>query len=178
MRINSDSKTLAENKVLILYILSNTKKPISNDVLYSIVLSATELNYFLFEQFLLDLVEAKYVFKYSSDSQSLYQITEQGQNTLDLTLDILPGIIKLKVDTNFQSNIENFENERSIVAEFIPKSENEYDVTCKIIENNHTIFSIKTTTYSQNQAQAIVENWKSNAQKIYPDIINILTNNK
>ena len=37
------------------------------------------------------------------------RLLKSGKNTLDLTLDILPGIIKLKVDTTFKSDIENLE---------------------------------------------------------------------
>ena len=53
---------------------------------------------------------------------------------------MLPGIEKLKIDTNFKNNLEISENEQSIIAEFIPKSENEYEVKCQIIENGEIIF--------------------------------------
>lgn len=175
MKITSDSETLAENKVLILYILSRVNKPITNDALYTILSSAVELNYFYFEQFLLDLINVKYVICYEKETQNVYEITESGKNTLDLTLDILPGIIKLKVDTNFKSKIESFENEESIVAEFTPKSENEYEVECKIIEMGEVVFEIKTMAYSRNQAQHIVENWKKNANALYPELLKTLT---
>ena len=157
MKITSDSETLAENKVLILYILSRVNKPITNDALYTILSSAVDLNYFYFEQFLLDLINVKYVICYDKETQNVYEITESGKNTLDLTLDILPGIIKLKVDTNFKSKMENFQNEESIVAEFTPKSENEYEVECKIIEDREVVFEIKTLAYSREQAQHIVK---------------------
>ena len=48
MKLNSDNETLAENKVLILYVLSLVNKPISNDTLYSIVSAAENMNYFYF----------------------------------------------------------------------------------------------------------------------------------
>ena len=175
MKITSDSETLAENKVLILYILSRVNKPITNDALYTILSSAIDLNYFYFEQFLLDLINVKYVICYEKETQNVYQITEAGQNTLDLTLDILPGIIKLKVDTNFKSKVESFENEESVVAEFTPKSETEYEVECKIIEEGEVVFQIKTVAYSRDQAQHIVENWKNNATSLYPKLLGTLT---
>lgn len=177
MKITSDNETLAENKVLILYVLDTVNKPITNDALYSIVSSATDLNYFYFQQFLLDLIEVKYVVCYTKETQDVYELTESGKNTLDLTLDILPGIIKLKVDTNLKSSIEMFENAQSVVAEYIPKSENEYEVQCKIVENNEVIFDIKTFAYSREQAQNIVDNWKQNASKLYPKLIGLLTKN-
>ncbi len=178
MKITSDNETLAENKVLILYILDSVKKPITNDALYSIVTTAIDLNYFYFQQFLLDLIEAKFIVCFNKETQDLYKITEAGKNTLDLTLDILPGIIKLRVDTNLKSNMEIFENEQSVVAEYMPKSENEYEVQCKIVEDNEVIFEIKTFAYSREQAQNIVDNWKKNATKLYPRLIGILTKTK
>ena len=142
--------------------------------MYSVVSSAIDLNYFYFQQFLLDLIEAKFVVCYTKETQDVYKLTEAGKNTLDLTLDILPGIIKLRVDTNLKSNIEMFENAQSIVSEYTPKSENEYEVICKIIEDNEIIFEIKTFAYSRDQAQNIVDNWKKNATNLYPKLIGII----
>ena len=177
MKITSDSETLAENKVLILYVLDTVKKPITNDALYSVVSSAVDLNYFYFQQFLLDLIEAKYVVRYTKETQDVYELTESGKNTLDLTLDILPGIIKLRIDTNLKSNIEMIENAQSIISEYTPKSENEYEVICRIVEDNEIIFEIKTNAYSREQAQNIVENWKKNATSLFPRLLGLLTKN-
>ena len=76
MKITSDNEALAENKVLILYILSNVSKPITNDALYSIVLSATNLNYFYFQQFLLDLIDAKYIVSSEKGTNVFYQLMQ------------------------------------------------------------------------------------------------------
>ena len=154
----------------------NINKPITSDALYNIITSSIELNYFYFQQFLLDLIESKYIVRYQKETQNVYEITESGKNTLNLTLDILPGIQKLKIDTNFKNNMDKIENQESVVAEYIPKSENEYEINCKIIENSEIIFEIKTLAYSREQAQKIVDNWKKNASKIYPNIIDIITN--
>ncbi len=176
MKITSDNNTLAENKVLILYILNNVTKPITNDALYSIITSAVDLNYFYFQQFLLDLIEVKYIVCYKKETQDFYEITEDGKKTLNLTLDILPGIIKLKVDTNLKTNLEQVDNSQSIIAEYTPKSENEYEIECKIVDNGEIVFSIKILAYSREQAQEIVNNWKKNAITLYPQLLKILIN--
>ena len=171
----SENEMLAENKVLILYVLNKLNKPITNDVLYSIIKSAKDVNYFYFQQYLLDLNETKYVKKFEKGNQLFYEITEDGRKTLDLTIDMLPGIIKLKADTNLKSNVENYENARSVVAEFTPLSEKEFEVDCKIVEKGEVIFEIKTLAYSRENAQAIVDNWKSNVQTLYPKLLKDLT---
>ena len=175
MKLASDDETLAENKVLILYALNKANKPLTNDVLYRIVLAAVNMNYFYFQQFMLDLIEVGYICSFQKEEQTLYQVTESGRRTLDLTLDLLPGIIKLKADTNLKPIIDSSEEEQSIVAEYTPLSENHYIITCKVVENNETVFEVKTFAGSREQAKDIVDNWQNNADTIYPKILDILT---
>ena len=175
MKLTTDDQTLAENKVLILYILNKIGKDISNDSLLNLILSVTDINYFYFQQFLLDLLENKYISSYEKDEHTFYSITERGKETLALTQEILPGIIKLRVDSNFKQELETFENEHSIIAEYIPRSENYYDITCKIVEKGESIFEVKTFVGSKEQAKEIVNNWKEHANEIYPAIIKNLT---
>ena len=59
MKLTSDNETLAEGKVIILYILNKLPNPISNEGLYKLVLSINDMNYFYFQQFLLDLMDNK-----------------------------------------------------------------------------------------------------------------------
>ena len=176
MKLTSDNETLAENKVLILYILNKIGKPISNDSLLNLVLAVTDMNYFYFQQFLLDLIDTNFIISYNKETQVVYELTEHGKNTLDLTLDILPGIIKLKVDTNLKNTLETVEEEHSIIAEYTPKNENNYIINCKIVENNEVVFEIKTFAYSRDQAKEFVDNWKNNAEKIYPKVLDLLHN--
>lgn len=175
MKLTSDDETLAENKVLILYVLEKANKPLTNDVLYKIVLAAVDMNYFYFQQFTLDLINVGYIYSFQKEGQTLYQITDNGKRTLDLTLDLLPGIIKLKADTNLKPILDSSEEEDSIVAEYTPLSENHYTIVCKVVENNETVFEVKTFAGSREQAKDIVDNWENNANTIYPKILDILT---
>ena len=59
MKLTQDGEILAENKVLILYLLNKLDQPITNDGLLRLVLSVMDMNYFYFQQFLLDLLEIK-----------------------------------------------------------------------------------------------------------------------
>ena len=87
MKLTEDSETLAENKVLILYILDKLNKPISNESLLKLVLSIQEMNYFYFQQFLLDLLDNQYIIGYTKDDKTMYKITDAGKETLNLTDD-------------------------------------------------------------------------------------------
>ncbi len=174
MKLGADNETLAENKVLILYLLSIIENPITNDALYRLVLSIQDMNYFYFQQFLIDLESNKYIINYEKAGNELYEITETGKSTLDLTIDMLPGIIKLKVDETIKGELREIEDESAIRAEFIPLSEKEFIVKCKIIEKNVVIFEIQTLATSRDQAIQIVKNWEENVGEIYPKVLQML----
>ena len=173
---DSNNTTLAENKVLILYILNQIDNYIIEDGLFKIISPINDFNYFYFKQILNDLIESKLVGLYTKDNETVIKITSKGKDALSLTQDIMPGILKLKADNVFKKELSNLKKESSVSAEFIPKNENEYIIKCKIIENNETIFEVKTIAGSRERAKKIVDNWNSQANKIYPDILNILLN--
>ena len=153
---NNNTTTLAENKVLILYILNLIDNDIRQDDLFKIITSINNMNYFIFKE------------------EPVIKITSEGKNAYILTKDVLPGILKLKADNIFKSEFSSIENESSIIAEFIPKNENSYTVKCKIVENNETIFEVKSFVGSRERAKKIVDNWNKNANSIYPEILNLL----
>lgn len=176
MKLASDNETLAEKKALILYVLSKINKPISNDALLQLVLSIDNMNYFYFQQFLLDLLENNFIVQYNNeDNELVYKITTEGLQTLELVKDIIPGITKFRVDNEFKENLEKIEDELSITADFIPHSETDYSVKCKIVENNRILFEITTYAGSREQAKIIADNWKNNAVNIYPKLLEDLT---
>lgn len=84
------------------------------------------------------------------------------------------GIIKQKVDSKLKGELQEIKSESAIKAEFIPLSDKEFIVKCKIIENNVIIFEIKTLATSREQAVKIVQNWEENTGEIYPKVIELL----
>jgi len=171
---DTNNNDLAENKVLILYLLTKINQGITKDGLFKIISSINDTNYFYFQQYLNDLIQTNLVTTYTKDDDSILQITSEGNNALLLTKELLPGIVKLKADNLFKKELANIAEESSIIAEYIPKNENDYSVKCKIVENNETIFEVRTFAGSRDRAKKIADNWKNNASIIYPQFINIL----
>jgi len=174
MKLSSDNEKLAEDRALILYVLDKVNKPISNTALLKLVLSVANMNYFYFQQFLLDLIDNKYIISYTVEKETVYELTHEGKNAIELVSDIIPGFYRFKVDNYLKDYLKTIQNELSVSADFIPRSETDYSVKCSITENNNTLFEIETFATSREQAKFIAENWKKNADKIYPKILDIL----
>lgn len=178
MSSNSDiTTTLAENKVLILYILSLLGNDIKQDDLFKIITDINNINYFYFKQVLSDLIDSKLVGSYAKEEVVFVRITTEGKNAYNLTKDVLPGLLKLKADNIFKKDLTSIEEQSSVISEFIPKDEFTYIIKCKISENNETIFEVKTIAGSRDRAKKIVNNWNKNAKEIYPEILNLLLKN-
>ena len=177
MKLASDNNSLAEGKVVILYVLDKIAKPVNNNALLKVVSTLTDMNYFYFQQFLLDIIDSGYVIKYQLDSENdfVYELTTTGKETLKLIGDIIPGITKLRIDSNLKENLDEVKEELSITADFIPHSETDYSVKCKIVENNITLFEVQTFAGSREQAKQIADNWNEHAPEIYPQLLDILT---
>ena len=174
MKLASDKDTMAELKALILYILYKIDRPITNDEFLKLVLTITDINYFYFQQFLLDLISAEYITSIKLEENTRYKITAKGIEALKLTGDMIPGILKLKVDKNFKNELNIIENEVAVTAEYVPKKDKSFNVKCKITENGETVFEIRTFAGSSEHAKQIVDNWKNNATEIYPQIMKAL----
>ena len=176
--MEQQNKELAEDKVLILYLLNKIFDGIKNDNLYKIVSNSKDINYFYFQELIADLMSVNLICSFEQDGESFIKITTEGKNALDLTKSLLPGLLKLKADTIFKEENSNIVEESSVVTEFIPQDENNYTITCKIVEQNETIFEVSVYAASREKAKQISDNWKSNATKLYPQILELLSNNK
>ena len=72
MDIDSNNTTvLAENKVLILYLLYRSNKDFKQDDLFKLVNSINNINYFYFKQILTDLIESNLVGSYTKEEETV-----------------------------------------------------------------------------------------------------------
>ncbi len=174
--MKQSTQDLAENKVLILYLINKLPDGIKSDNLFKIVSSTNGINYFYFQELLSDLIATNLVGSFTKDEDTFIKITSEGENSLSLTKSLLPGILKLKADNVFKDEISEIVEESSIITEYIPKDENNYTVKCKIVEKNEILFEISAFAGSRERAKQISDNWKNNANNLYPKIIDLLLN--
>ncbi len=169
------NQKLAEDKVLILYLLNKINNEIKNDNLYNIVSLSEDINYFYYQELITDLKNNNLIIFISQDDCNLLKLSSEGKQAYELTKSLLPGLLKLKADTVLKEQIPNIEEESSVISEFIPKDENNYTIKCKVIEKNETIFEISLYAGSRENAKQIADNWKNNANSIYPKVIELLS---
>ena len=78
------NKELAENKLILLYIIDKTDIPMSNLQITKLILENKFMNYFMLQQYLNELYESKFLAADTVEGKKMYKITNTGRQTLEL----------------------------------------------------------------------------------------------
>ena len=89
-----------------------------------------------------------------------------------MAINMIPGISKLKIDTEFKKHYKLIKQDFSVSADYLPEKNK---VICKAGEDDINIIRVELMINSVEQAKKIVRNWKEKADTLYLDIINILS---
>ena len=77
-----NSAELAENKLLVLYVIKSLKQPISNTQLTEIILENNFINYFTLQQYISELEYSNFVKYIEKNDKKLISITDKGEKVL------------------------------------------------------------------------------------------------
>lgn len=169
------SRELAENKLILLYIIHNLDSPVANLLITKIILENKLMNYIFLQQYLDELCEGKFLERMDSDDKVSYSISPAGKQSLDYFTSLIPAGTKSRIDEALSVNKKRIKTENSIIADFEAVNENEYIANLKICEDTFTYIDLKVTVGSRNDAKKICNNWTLNSEKIYKKIISSIT---
>ncbi len=144
-----NSLELAENKLLMLYILKSIKDPISNAQFTEIILENNFMNYFIFQQYLSELEESKFVEYHENNNKKLLVITEKGDSVLSLFKDRLsPSKITI-INEYVKEKWESIKRELTIQADYTIASNDSFIVDLKAVESESLLMELKLTVPSK-----------------------------
>ena len=169
------NRQLAENKLILLYIIESIGMPVSNLTITKLILENKFMNYFLLQQHLNELCESNFLSSELIDGKTFYTITPNGKQTLGYFQSLIPPGIKARVDNTIPLIRRNIKDETLITADFTPESENEFIVSCSVREDDFMLIDLKITVGTKSDARMLCDNWKSHSQDIYAEIIQSLT---
>jgi len=170
----SSSKEVAENKLLILYILDKIKIDAGGVDLTDYVLGQRLMNFFSFQQYLNELIQSGHVEKLETDGKARYAAAAKGSELLSLMSGLLPETEKNRIDRTFKKLHRRTLNERAVTAEYTPDDEHTGVVRIELNEGDFSLLSMRIATASKADAVAMCRNWKAGAPEIYAEIINLL----
>lgn len=173
-----NTEELAQNKLLLLYIINTATSKFNNNQITEFVLNKDYMNYFLVQQYLSELIHANFIEIIHDDQDQIYSIQEKGKAALSYFEERIPDKIKLELNEEYNKIEKKKEIEKEIVTEYYEKENNQFVINLKLVENEETLFSLYLDVATKDQAELICNRWKNDTEHIYQNIINILTNEK
>lgn len=173
MNLNHEDFTV--NKLIILYLLTQVKMPLSISQITQIILERGYTDYFSLQQYLTELESSSFILVSKQNHSSYFEINERGSQTLEFFVSRIPEFIRKELDLFIENNWRKLKSELDIYAEYTPTKENEYVVHCKVTENQSTLIDLSLNVGSKKQAIELCSNWKENASNLYGEILDILS---
>ncbi|MDD5603240.1 MAG: DUF4364 family protein [Eubacteriales bacterium] len=175
---NGGGRQIAENKLILLYIFHKLEMPAGLDQVRDIVLDNYFMNYFLFRQYLSELVDENLLLTVEDGGKTLYYISDSGRQTLEVLSNMIPHVIRTSIDDFSITARKAVKDSTNITAEYTAGNIDEYIATCTAREGDFKIINIKASVSTQKEAEQICENWKKYSHQIYPEIMHSLFNKR
>ena len=169
-----DTLDLAENKLLLLYIFSKIKFPISNIQITQIILENNFMNYFTLQQYISDLLSANFLNHTEEQGKQRLLITDKGSKVLSMFENRIPSMKKDALDDYLKKKLDNIKKEVTVSADYTIEKGNSFAVTLKVSENEVDLINLKLSVASNKQARALCDKWKNNSSDIYNSIMQLL----
>ncbi|AYE35539.1 DUF4364 family protein [Clostridium septicum] len=169
-----NSTELAENKLLVLYVIKSLKQPITNTQLTEIILENNFINYFTLQQYISELISSEFLKYVLVNDKNLIDITEKGINVLSFFTDRISPIKKKIIDDYLLTIIDSIKKELTIHSDYTLGKNDSFLVDLQALEDESLLMELKVSVPSKKQAVSLCNRWKENPSEIYTKIINTL----
>lgn len=164
------SEAILLYKLMILYMLDRVDFPLTGAQISQFILDRGYTNYFTLQLSLNELIENDFIKPTLERNHSLYEITEQGKEAVELFEFKVSDSIKIDILDYLKEQKIELRNESAISADYYPLN-NEYVTQLSIKERNQTLLEIKLMVPTKEQAIHICDSWQDKSEEIYAYLI-------
>ena len=161
-------------KLMNLYMLHQVNFPLTNAQLSNFFLDREYTTYFTLQQALNELLDAGLVKKETMRNSSRYEITKEGEETLEFFgKNISPAIVS-DIDEYLKQNRFRMRNEVGLISDFYKSTNQDYIVHCEVREGKAVLVNLDISVPDKEQAEIMCNHWKDRSQEIYAYVMKSL----
>ena len=161
-------------KLMNLYMLHQVNFPLTNAQLSNFFLDREYTTYFTLQQALNELLNAGLVKKETMRNSSRYEITKEGEETLEFFgKNISPAIVS-DMDEYLKQNRFRMRNEVGLISDFYKSTNQDYIVHCEVREGKAVLVNLDISVPDKEQAEIMCNHWKDRSQEIYAYVMKSL----
>ena len=161
-------------KLMNLYMLHQVNFPLTNAQLSNFFLDREYTTYFTLQQALNELLDAGLVKRETMRNSSRYEITKEGEETLEFFgKNISPAIVS-DMDEYLKQNRFRMRNEVGLISDFYKSTNQDYIVHCEVREGKAVLVNLDISVPDKEQAEIMCNHWKDRSQEIYAYVMKSL----
>ena len=154
-------------KLMNLYMLKQVNFPLTNAQLTNFFTEHEYTTYFTLQQALNELEDAGLIHKEPSHNSTRYEITREGEETLNFFgKNISPAIVN-DMDQYLKENKFRLREEVGTSADYYKATGQDNIVHCEVREGKTVLIRLDLALPDKEQAEAMCSNWKEKSQEIY-----------
>ena len=166
---------LFDNKIIILYILSNSTKPLGINHIVKLCEEFEDITYIDICAYIDDLKRNNYIKENLDENVLTYILTENGETVLKELLELIPGVNLHNLKKIIDKNMTDVKKDYSVDTKIIPIKSEEYKISCYIKDGIDELINITMYAGTKEQAKKISKNWANNSEEIYTKILEYMT---
>ncbi|MBC7087670.1 MAG: DUF4364 family protein [Tissierellales bacterium] len=170
---NLSSQEVVRQKLILMFTIKESPAPIDNISLTEILIDKFDINYFLIQEHIKDLLVNEYIYEIESHENIKYQITDKGSQALDYLIDILNDKEKNTLSSIFKIPEKRDEIKEEVSSDYYHKENGEFQVSLKLIEKDEILFSLYLSVPSENQAKLLCDKWNKNPAYFHKSILDL-----
>ena len=161
-------------KLMNRYMLHQVNFPLTNAQLSNFFLDREYTTYFTLQKALNELLDAGLVKKETMRNSSRYEITKEGEETLEFFgKNISPAIVS-DMDEYLKQNRFRMRNEVGLISDFYKSTNQDYIVHCEVREGKAVLVNLDISVPDKEQAEIMCNHWKDRSQEIYAYVMKSL----
>ncbi|MCI8836942.1 MAG: DUF4364 family protein [Hungatella sp.] len=168
----SDPMTLY--KLMNLYMLKQVNFPLTNSQLTDFFLAHEYATYFTLQQALNELAESSLIKVHSSHNTTRYEITREGDDTLDFFGKNIPPAIVDDMNHYLKENRFRMRDEAGVITDYYKSTSQDYVVHCELREGKAVLLDLSLSVPDRDQAETMCSRWKEKNPEIYSFIVKTL----
>lgn len=157
-------------KILILFILRRLPGAVDHDTLWDLVQCDEGVVYFYFAECLADLVDTAHI----DYEDKKYKITEKGARNAETVESSLPYSVRMKAERMLAPLADKMRRDAMIITEHF-KTDSGLIEHLAMSDGAGEIIDMRLLIASENQAKIIETNFRRDAEKIYQQIIELVS---
>ena len=154
-------------KLMTLYLLKQVKFPLTNAQLISFFTEHEYTTYFTIQQALNELEESGLVHKEPSHNSTRYELTREGEETLNFFGKNISSAIIEDMDQYIKENKFRLRDEVGTSADYYKSTGQDYIAHCEVREGKSVLIRLDLSLPDKEQAEQVCSKWKEKSQEIY-----------